>query len=130
VFCQELDIGSTYSVVEVTSPIPVSPLPPVSFQMMRPNQQVPDRQYDRPAGHSLRRDSCLEGLAVLEAAGLLERRKLGREVAFAVRPDRLDVAARLMAQVATEWDARLTQIKRLAEATAEEQRRQRRTDPA
>jgi len=40
VFGQELDIGSTYTIVEVTSPIPVSPVPPVAFQMTRPNQQV------------------------------------------------------------------------------------------
>ena len=85
---------------------------------------------DLASDQPITRQAIAKHLAVLEAAGLLERHKLGREVRFAVRPDRLDVAARWMAQVATEWDARLTHIKRLAEVTAEEQRRQRPTDPA
>lgn len=40
VFGHDLDIGSTYTVIEVTSPIPVSPVPPVTFKMTRPNEQV------------------------------------------------------------------------------------------
>jgi ArsR family transcriptional regulator, cadmium/lead-responsive transcriptional repressor len=69
------------------------------------------------------RQGVAKHLAVLEAAGLVERRRHGKEVAFAVRPDRLDLAARWMADLATEWDSRLEHIKRLAEASASEQRR-------
>jgi ArsR family transcriptional regulator, cadmium/lead-responsive transcriptional repressor len=64
------------------------------------------------------RQGVAKHLAVLEGAGLVERRRHGKEVAFTVRPDRLDLAARWMADVATEWDSRLAHIKRLAEATA------------
>jgi DNA-binding transcriptional ArsR family regulator len=55
-------------------------------------------------------------LAVLEGARLVERRRHGKEVAFAVRTDRLDLASRWMADIATNWDARLAEIKRLAES--------------
>jgi hypothetical protein len=43
-------------------------------------------------------------------------------VRYAVRPERLDVAARSMAQVAAQWDTRLEAIKRIAEAAALAQR--------
>jgi len=36
-------------------------------------------------------------------------------VRFAVRPERLDDAARWMARVSSQWDDRLAAIKRLAE---------------
>jgi Dyp-type peroxidase family len=40
VFDGRLTIGSTFSVVEVASPIPVNPAPPTVFLMSQPNQQV------------------------------------------------------------------------------------------
>jgi DNA-binding transcriptional ArsR family regulator len=61
-------------------------------------------------------------LAVLDRAGLVESERRGREVRYAVRPQRLYVATRSMAQVAAEWDSRLSAIKRIAEAIAREQR--------
>jgi DNA-binding transcriptional ArsR family regulator len=54
-------------------------------------------------------------LAVLDRAGLVQARRAGREVRYTVRPERLDATARWMAGLATEWDARLAAIKRLAE---------------
>jgi DNA-binding transcriptional ArsR family regulator len=59
--------------------------------------------------------AVVKHLGVLDRAGLVERRRAGREVRFAVRPQRLDATARWLADVATAWDARLTAIKRLAE---------------
>jgi DNA-binding transcriptional ArsR family regulator len=53
---------------------------------------------------------------VLEEAGLVGRRKQGREVLFRVEADRLDEATRAMNEVARRWDRRLVAIKRLAEA--------------
>jgi hypothetical protein len=53
---------------------------------------------------------------VLDRAGLVEGRRHGREVRYAVRPERLDAATRRLAQVAGEWDQRLAAIKRLAES--------------
>jgi predicted MarR family transcription regulator len=55
---------------------------------------------------------------VLDRAGLVEGRRAGREVRYTVRPDQLDATARWMAGLASQWDARLTAIKRIAEEGA------------
>ena len=68
------------------------------------------------------RQAVAKHLAVLDRAGLVEGRKRGREVRYAVRPERLDAAARSMAQVAAAWDTRLEAIKRIAEAAPAAQR--------
>ena len=61
------------------------------------------------------RQAVSKHLAVLEEAGLVSRRKQGREVLYQVEADRLDQATRAMAELAAEWDGRLNTIKRLAE---------------
>jgi DNA-binding transcriptional ArsR family regulator len=61
------------------------------------------------------RPAVIKHLAVLDRAGLVESRRQGREVLFSVRPEPLESAARWMAAVAAEWDARLAALKRLAE---------------
>lgn len=66
------------------------------------------------------RVAIVKHLAVLGRAGLVERHRSGREVRFAVRPERLGSTAAWMANVAAEWDARLLAIKRLAEAGGED----------
>ena len=71
------------------------------------------------------RQAVSKHLAVLDRAGLVGSHRRGREVRYVVRPQRLDVATRSMAQIAAEWDARLSAIKRIAEAVAREQRQQR-----
>ena len=53
---------------------------------------------------------------MLEEAGLVSRRKQGREVLYRVEAGRLDQASRAMADLAAQWDRRLGTIKRLAEA--------------
>ena len=73
------------------------------------------------------RQAVAKHLAVLDRAGLVEGRRRGREVRYAVRPERLDAAARSMAEVAAAWDTRLHAIKRIAEAAAAAQRQQART---
>jgi DNA-binding transcriptional ArsR family regulator len=62
------------------------------------------------------RQAVAKHLAVLDRAGLVEGHRQGREVIYAVRPERLDDATRAMARVAEEWDDRLAAIKRLAES--------------
>ena len=62
------------------------------------------------------RVAVVKHLAVLDRAGLVESRRRGREVRYTVRPERLDATARWMAGLASEWDARLSAIKRMAEA--------------
>jgi DNA-binding transcriptional ArsR family regulator len=61
------------------------------------------------------RVAVVKHLGVLDRAGLVEARRRGREVRYTVRPGQLDATARWMAAVASEWDARLAAIKRLAE---------------
>jgi DNA-binding transcriptional ArsR family regulator len=62
------------------------------------------------------RQAVSKHLLVLEEAGLVSRRKQGREVLFQVEPDRLHQATEAMVDLATQWDRRLASIKRLAEA--------------
>src|SRR5919201_3028216 len=68
------------------------------------------------------RQAVAKQLAVLDRAGLVEGRRRGREVRYAIRPEQLDAATQLMAGVAAEWDARLAAIKRIAEAAARPRR--------
>ena len=71
------------------------------------------------------RQAVSKHLVVLEQAGLISRRKQGREVLYHVQADRLDQATRAMADLAAQWDRRLATIKRLAEAAhAENKKRQ------
>lgn len=68
------------------------------------------------AGLPVSRQAVVKHLAVLDRAGLVEGRRAGREVHYAVRSERLTATARWMAGVAAEWDGRLAAIKRLAES--------------
>ena len=69
------------------------------------------------------RQAVVRHLAVLEDAGLVTRSREGREVRFRVDPARLDQATRAMARLAKEWDRRLLAIKRMAEASHQQQGR-------
>jgi ArsR family transcriptional regulator, cadmium/lead-responsive transcriptional repressor len=71
------------------------------------------------------RQAVAKHLAVLDRVGLVEGRRRGREMRYAVRPGRLDTARRAMEQVAADWDARLAAIKRIAESVAREQEKER-----
>lgn len=62
------------------------------------------------------RQAVVKHLAVLDAAGLVSGRRVGREVRYAVRSETLDATARWMAALASDWDRRLATIKRIAEA--------------
>jgi DNA-binding transcriptional ArsR family regulator len=66
------------------------------------------------------RQAVAKHLSVLERVGLVDSRRQGREVRYAVRPERLGAATGWFAQVAAEWDERLEAIKRLAESSAHE----------
>lgn len=62
------------------------------------------------------RQAVSKHLVVLQDAGLVRRRKQGREVLYQVDTGRLGQATRAMADLADDWDRRLGTIKRLAEA--------------
>jgi ArsR family transcriptional regulator, cadmium/lead-responsive transcriptional repressor len=74
------------------------------------------------------RQAVSKHLVVLERAGLITRRKLGREVLYQVETDRLDQATRAMAELAAQWDRRLDAIKRLAETAHAEAKKSRGKD--
>jgi DNA-binding transcriptional ArsR family regulator len=63
------------------------------------------------------RQAVSKHLVVLEEAGLVSRRKQGRDVLFRVESGRLDEATRALADQARVWDRRLDAIKRLAETS-------------
>jgi DNA-binding transcriptional ArsR family regulator len=69
------------------------------------------------------RQAVTKHLAVLDRAGLVESTRQGREVRYSVRPEHLDIAVRAMARVAARWDARLGAIKRMAESSADAQKK-------
>src|SRR5690242_13922198 len=71
------------------------------------------------------RQAVSKHLVVLERAGLISRRKQGREVLYRVDAGRLDEATRAMAELAAQWDRRLAAIKRLAETAHAENKRRR-----
>jgi DNA-binding transcriptional ArsR family regulator len=72
------------------------------------------------AGLPVTRQAVAKQLAVLHGVGLVAGRRRGREVRYAVRPERLDDAVEAMARVAAQWDRRLARIKRLAESVQAE----------
>ncbi len=71
------------------------------------------------------RQMVTKHLVVLEQAGLISRRKQGREVLYRIEANRLDQATRTMADLAAQWDHRLTTIKLLAEAAHAETKKKR-----
>ena len=68
-----------------------------------------------PDGDGTRLYLVESGFATLGRAGLVAGQRRGREVRYRVRPERLSSTARWMDQVAAQWDARLSAIKRIAE---------------
>jgi DNA-binding transcriptional ArsR family regulator len=63
------------------------------------------------------RPAVITHLGVLDRAGLVTRRRAGREVLYRVEPARLDATARRLAELAAAWDTRLAALKALAEET-------------
>lgn len=71
-------------------------------------------------GLPVTRQAVAKHLVVLNRVGLIAGERRGREVRYAVRPERLDAASEAMARVAAQWDRRLARIKRLAESVQAE----------
>jgi ArsR family transcriptional regulator, cadmium/lead-responsive transcriptional repressor len=76
------------------------------------------------------RQAVSKHLVVLERAGLISRRKQGREVLYQVEAGRLDQATTAMAGLAAQWDRRLAAIKRLAEAAHAQNKGNKRRRPS
>jgi DNA-binding transcriptional ArsR family regulator len=60
----------------------------------------------------LTRQAIAKHLAALSAAGLVERRKSGREARYHLTPGPLEDAAKWMAEVGAAWDERLEALRR------------------
>jgi ArsR family transcriptional regulator, cadmium/lead-responsive transcriptional repressor len=71
-------------------------------------------------GLPVTRQAVAKHLVVLNRVGLVTGRRRGREVRYAIEPERLDDAAGAMGRVAAQWDRRLARIKRLAESVQAE----------
>lgn len=61
------------------------------------------------------RPAVIKHLVILDRAGLVSRRRAGREVRYRVEPARLDETARRISALAVAWDTRLAALKALAE---------------
>jgi DNA-binding transcriptional ArsR family regulator len=61
------------------------------------------------------RQAIAKHLTVLEAAGLIEPIRVGRELRYRVLGTELTKTARRLDEIGTEWDNRLAAIKRIAE---------------
>jgi DNA-binding transcriptional ArsR family regulator len=61
------------------------------------------------------RQAVAKHLDILDRAGLVSSRRLGREVRYAVEVDRLDAVSRSLTELADAWEDRLSRIKRIAE---------------
>jgi DNA-binding transcriptional ArsR family regulator len=59
------------------------------------------------------RQAVLKHLGALAEAGLLDRRRAGREVRYRVTPAPLSDAVSWMAEVGAEWDERLAGLRQL-----------------
>lgn len=66
------------------------------------------------AGMPISRQAIAKHLAVLRDAGLVERRKAGRETHFRARPEPLAEAGQWLMATGSSWDDRLERLARKA----------------
>jgi DNA-binding transcriptional ArsR family regulator len=62
------------------------------------------------------RQAVVKHLQALDAAGLVDAERIGREVRFTARADSLDAAVGWMSAVGARWDRRLDRLQRRARA--------------
>ena len=111
---QKFPLAGACAAHRIPAPMRVMPKARTSFA-----EVLVTIRCERPASVNEVTDAVIQAvskhLVVLERAGLISRRKQGKEVLYQVEADRLDQATRAMAEVAAQWDRRLAAIKRLAE---------------
>ncbi len=66
-------------------------------------------------GAKVTRQAIVKHLQVLEGAGLVEHDKRGREVLYALKPDRLDDARVFLDGISESWDRALERLRKLVE---------------
>lgn len=72
---------------------------------------------------ALTRQAVEKHLRVLDRAGLVSTRRLGRRVSYRVRPETLRDSADWLDQLASSWDRRLEAVRSAAETIAREEQR-------
>lgn len=66
-------------------------------------------------GAKVTRQAIVKHLQVLEGAGLVTSEKRGREVLYALEPERFDAARDFLDGVSLSWDRALERLRRLVE---------------
>jgi DNA-binding transcriptional ArsR family regulator len=66
-------------------------------------------------GAKVTRQAIVKHLQVLEGAGLVHHHKRGREVLYAINPERLDDARTFLDAVSASWDRAIERLRRMVE---------------
>lgn len=66
-------------------------------------------------GAEVTRQAIVKHLSVLEGAGLVTHEKRGREVLYALEPDRLQDARVFLDAISASWDRAIDRLRRLVE---------------
>ncbi len=66
-------------------------------------------------GMPLTRQGVSKHLRVLELAGIVAGRRVGRESRFVLQPDKISAAETYLARAARQWDASLSRLRTLIE---------------
>ena len=66
-------------------------------------------------GSELTRQAITKHLRVMEAAGLLQATRRGRESIWQLTPERLEEARRCLDVISAQWDVTLDRLKKLVE---------------
>ena len=67
-------------------------------------------------GAKVSRQAIVKHLQVLEGAGLATSEKRGREVLYALKPERLEDAREFLDAVSASWDRALERLRRMVES--------------
>jgi DNA-binding transcriptional ArsR family regulator len=85
---------------------------PTRRQLLSAIAQHPATATELAGGLPISRQAVVKHLGALADAGLLERRRTGREVRYRFTPAPLSDAVSWMAHVGAQWDTRLAALER------------------
>jgi DNA-binding transcriptional ArsR family regulator len=85
---------------------------PTRRRLLSTIAEHPATATELAGGLPISRQAVVKHLSALSEAGLLERRRAGREVRYRVTPAPLSDAVSWMAQVGAQWDDRLASLAR------------------
>lgn len=85
---------------------------PTRRQLLSTIAERPATATELAGGLPISRQAVVKHLGALADAGLVERRRAGREVRYRVTPAPLSDAVSWMAHVGAQWDERLAALER------------------